>query len=308
MADLSKKNIKDDSFLASHPGIRRFLSNRTSRINRSKSGDSILIIITLIAALFSAVPMIMAINNAFKPLNELFLFPPRIFVRNPTMNNFRLLFELMTTTYVPFTRYVFNTVFITILGTFGHVVVASMAAYPLAKHKVPGIKFAFVIVTISLMFHPTVADVANYITMSWLKWTDSYSAMIIPALAGSLGLFLMRQFIVTIPDVIIESARIEGASEYAIFWRLIMPNVKPGWLTLSMFSFQTLWNSTFSAYIYSEELKTLPYALSQIATGGLARQGAGAAVGVIMMIIPVTFFIFSQSKIIDTLSASGIKE
>lgn len=288
--------------------LRRVFSNRTKRLNRSKSGDSLMIMITLIAAIFSAVPMIMAINNAFKPLNELFLFPPRIFVRNPTLNNFRLLFEMMTSTYVPFSRYIFNTMFVTAMGTFGHVIVASMAAYPLAKHKAPGLKIAFAAVTISLMFHPTVSDVANYITMSGLRWTDSYFAMLIPPLAGSLGLFLMRQFMVTIPEVIIESARIEGASEYSVFWRLIMPNVKPGWLTLSMFSFQTLWNSTFSAYIYSEELKTLPYALSQVALGGIARQGAGAAVGVVMMIVPVTFFIFSQSKIIDTLSTSGIKE
>ena len=147
--------------------------------------------------------------------------------------------------------------------------------------------------------------VQQSITMSSLHWIDTYFAMIVPAMASSLGLFLMRQFIVTIPDSLLESARLEGASEY---WSIIMPNIKPGWLTLAMFSFQTLWNSTFSTYIYSEEMKTLPYALNQIVTSGIVRQGASAAVGVIMMIVPVTFFIFSQSRIMETLSTSGIKE
>jgi ABC-type glycerol-3-phosphate transport system permease component len=158
------------------------------------------------------------------------------------------------------------------------------------------------------MFHATVGDVANYITMSFLGWTNTYLAVIIPALAGSLGLFIMRQFMVTIPDSFLESARIEGANEYKIFFYLIMPNVKPGWITLSIFSIQALWNSTHSTFIYSEELKTLPYALSQIVTGGIIRAGAGAAVGVIMMIVPVTFFIISQNKVIETMATSGMKE
>lgn len=288
--------------------VRRLFSNRTKRLNRSKSGDLVLILIIVVFGLFSLLPMVMSINQAFKPLNEIFRYPPRIFVQNPTLSNFKQLFSLMTTTYVPFSRYIFNTVFVTAAGTIGHVLIASMAAYPLAKHRAPGLGLMFGMVTVALMFNPSVADIANYITMSSLHWIDTYFAMIVPAMASSLGLFLMRQFIVTIPDSLLESARLEGASEYRIFWSIIMPNIKPGWLTLAMFSFQTLWNSTFSTYIYSEEMKTLPYALNQIVTSGIVRQGASAAVGVIMMIVPVTFFIFSQSRIMETLSTSGIKE
>jgi ABC-type glycerol-3-phosphate transport system permease component len=288
--------------------LRRIFSNRTKRLNRSKSGDAILIILIFSFGIFSALPMVMAINQAFKPLNELFLYPPRIFVTNPTLSNFKQLFSLLSTAYVPFTRYLFNTVFITLVGTVGHVLIASLAAYPLAKLKVPGGTFLFALITVSLMFHATVGDVANYITMSFLGWTNTYLAVIIPALAGSLGLFIMRQFMVTIPDSFLESARIEGANEYKIFFYLIMPNVKPGWITLSIFSIQALWNSTHSTFIYSEELKTLPYALSQIVTGGIIRAGAGAAVGVIMMIVPVTFFVISQNKVIETMATSGMKE
>ena len=183
-----------------------------------------------------------------------------------------------------------------------------MAAYPLAKLKAPGSTLIFSLVVIALMFYPAVGDVANYITMSSIGWTDTYFAVIIPALAGSLGLFIMRQFISVLPESLLESARLEGASEYAIFWKIVMPNCTPGWITLSIFQFQGLWNSTNSTFIYSEQLKTLPYALSQIVSAGIIRAGAGAAGGVIMMVVPVTFFIFTQSKVLETMATSGMKE
>lgn len=283
-------------------------NNRSKTLNRTKSGNLAIFLILGFFGLFSILPMILAINQSIKPLNELFLFPPRIFAQNPTMSNFKQLFSLMTSTWVPFSRYIFNTVFITVAGTVGHIVVASMAAYPLAKLKVPGGKIIFGLVITSLMFSPTVSDVANYITMSAFRLTDTYLAIIIPALGASLGLFLMRQFMVLLPTSMLESARIDGANEYKVFWQIVFPQVKPAWLTLAVFSFQGLWNGTHSTYIYSEQMKTLPYALSQIVSGGIIRAGAGAAVGVIMMIVPITFFIFSQSQILETMSASGIKE
>lgn len=287
--------------------IFRF-SNRAKTINRTKTGNAAIFLILGFFGIFSLLPMVLAVSQSIKPLNELFLFPPRILAQNPTLNNFRQLFSLMSSTWVPFTRYIFNTFFITIAGTVGHIIVASMAAYPLAKLKVPGGKLIFALVITSLMFSPTVSDVANYITMSALHLTDTYLAILIPALGTSLGLFLMRQFMVMLPTSMLESARIDGANEFKIFWRIVFPQVKPAWLTLAVFSFQGLWNGTHSTYIYSEQMKTLPYALSQIVSGGIIRAGAGAAVGVIMMIVPITFFILSQNQILETMSASGIKE
>ncbi|MHB1453026.1 MAG: carbohydrate ABC transporter permease [Saccharofermentanales bacterium] len=287
--------------------ILRF-SNRAKTINRTKTGNAAIFLILGFFGIFSLLPMVLAVSQSIKPLNELFLFPPRLFAQNPTLNNFRQLFSLMSSTWVPFTRYIFNTFFITIAGTAGHIIVASMAAYPLAKLKVPGGRIIFALVITSLMFSPTVSDVANYITMSALHLTDTYLAILIPALGTSLGLFLMRQFMVMLPTSMLESARIDGANEFKIFWRIVFPQVKPAWLTLAVFSFQGLWNGTHSTYIYSEQMKTLPYALSQIVSGGIIRAGAGAAVGVIMMIVPITFFILSQNQILETMSASGIKE
>ena len=254
-------------------------------------------------------PMYYTVAQALKPLNELWMFPPRLYVVNPTLKNFTDLFQLMSTSWVPFSRYIFNTVFLSVCGTFGNVMLSSFAAYSLAKIKFPGRKMLFQIIVYSLMFNTTVAGITNFITMSALGWVDTYLAIIVPAIGSSTGLYLMKQFMETsVPDSVLESARLDGASEWHILWTLVMPMVKPAWLTLIIFSFQGLWNAGASIYVYSEELKTFPYAISQIVTGGIARAGASAASTVIMMIVPITVFVISQSNVIETMSSSGMKD
>lgn len=288
--------------------FKKLFSNKAERINRTKTGNFIMFLLLSLYGVYSLLPLILAVNQAFKPLNELFLYPPRFFVSNPTIANFKSLFNLMNTTFVPFSRYIFNTVFISVIGTVGHIFIASMCAYPLAKMKLPGKNAIFNIIVLSLMISPTVADIANYQTMTFLKWVDTYWAIIIPAFGSTLGLYLMKQFMEGIPETIIESAKIDGASEYKIYWSIVMPNVRPAWLTLAIFSFQGLWNGAHSTYIYSEQLKTLPYALSQIVSGGIIRSGAGAAVAVLLMIVPIIFFLVTQSNIVETMTTSGMKE
>jgi len=278
------------------------------RINRSAGGTFVLFLFIGLVGTFMALPLVYIVNNAFKPLHELFLFPPRIFVRNPTLDNFSDLFVLMSNSWVPFSRYALNTFLITSLGTVGHVLLASAAAYPLAKHKVPGKKILFSVVVLSLMFSYTVTAIPNYMIISWLGINNSYWAVIVPAWSFSLGLYLMTQFMEQIPDSLIESAKLDGASEFTIFFRIIMPNVKPAWLTLAILMFQYLWGTTGSIFLRSEELKPLNYALNQIVQGGVARAGAGSAVGLILMMVPVTFFIIAQSNILETMSTSGMKE
>jgi len=278
------------------------------RLSRSLGGDLSLFVLLAAVGAFMALPMVFIINNAFKPLDEIFMFPPRLFVRNPTFGNFMDLFHLMSNSWVPFSRYAFNTFFITLLGTAGHVILASAAAYPLAKTDFPGKKFLFTIVVLSLMFSAHVTAIPNYMTMSWLGLVDTYWAIIIPAFGYSLGLYLMKQFMEQIPDALIEAAQIDGASEYRIYWQIVMPIVKPAWLTLIIFSFQSLWTNPGKNFIYSEQLKTMDYALQQIVEGGIARTGATAAVSLLLIIVPVTVFVLSQGSIIQTMSTSGIKE
>jgi len=286
--------------------FRRKIKKR-HRVTRSKYGNVALFFVLLIFGAFSAYPLIMTASNAFKPLDELFLFPPRIFPRNITFNNFRDLSELMAESWIPFSRYFFNTIFITLVGTVGHVIVASMAAYPLAKYDFPGKSILFGLVVYSLMFAPQVTAIPNYIIISRIGLIDSPTAIILPAIASSIGLYLMKQFMEQIPMELIESAKIDGASEYRIFLQIVMPLVKPAWLTLVILLFQRLWTADGGALIFSEEIKPLSYALQQVAQGSIERSGTIAAVSFIMMIVPITFFVISQSRIVETFSYSGMK-
>lgn len=287
--------------------LKKFSLKRTHKLNRSVGGNIALFALLAIFGLFSAYPLIMTVSNAFKSLDELFLFPPKLFPRNLTLDNFRDLSELIGNSWIPFSRYFFNTILITVLGTTGHVLIASMCAYPLAKYKFPGRNLIFTLVVYSLMFAPQVTATPNYIIISRIGLIDTPAAIILPAIASSLGLYLMKQFMQQIPTELIESAKIDGASEYRIFFTIVMPLVKPAWLTLIILLFQRLWITDGGSFIFSEELKPVSYALRQIAQGTIERAGTIAAVSFIMMIVPVTFFIISQSRIVETFSHSGMK-
>ncbi|MCU6712343.1 carbohydrate ABC transporter permease [Paenibacillus sp. J5C_2022] len=280
------------------------------RLNRSLPVTIMLSVFIGAVAAFMGLPLLFIISNAFKPMDEIFLFPPRFFVRNPTLDNFYDLVLIFSNSWVPFSRYIFNTFFIAIIGTAGHVLLASAAAYPLAKIKFRGSAVLFSMVVLSLMFSPHVTAIPNYMTMSWLGLINHYGALIIPAFGYSLGLYLMKQFMEQIPDALLEAAKIDGAGEYRVFWSIVMPTVKPAWLTLIIFSFQQLWtvNATAQKFIYSEQLKTMDYAFSQILAGGISRTGAFAAVTLLMMLVPIIVFIVTQSNVIQTMSTSGMKE
>ena len=265
-------------------------------------------LVLLVFALFMAFPIGVIIGNAFKPLDELWVFPPRLFPNHPTLDNFNDMFTVLSGSYVPFLRYLYNSVLITGVGTAGHIILASMCAFPLAKKRFPGRNIIFNAIVFSLMFNTTVTAIPNFMTIATLGWVDTHLSLIVPAFASSLGLYLMKQFIEQLPDSLLEAARIDGAGQWTIFWRIVMPNVKSAWMTLMLLSVQNLWSVGSTRFIYKEELKTLPYALNQIISGGIARAGVGAAVIVFMMVVPIAIFIFSQSNIIETMSTSGLKE
>lgn len=287
---------------------RRFFKPKQKKLNRSMAGNTLLFILMAICGVFMALPLIMIVNNALKPLDELFQFPPKIFVRNPTLENFTDLFVIMSDSWVPFSRYIINTLIITGFGTVGHVILASLAAYPLAKHEFPGKKILFSMVVLSMMFSWTVTQIPTYMIVSWLHINNNYLAMILPAWQFGMGLYLMKQFMEQLPDSLMESARLDGATEFQIFWKIVMPNVKPAWLTLAIFQFQQMWANTGSMYLRDEQLKPLQFALQQITGGGTARAGASAAVTFIIAAIPIIFFLVCQSNVIETMTTSGMKD
>ena len=288
----------------------RLKSGHTGRfINRSRGGTVLLFLIMALFALFMAAPLLLIISNSLKPLNELWEFPPRLIPRQPTFENYRNLASIMSGSLVPFAMYLANTVFVTAVGTGGHIILASMCAFPLAKKRFPGRQVIFNAIVIALMFSGTVTVISNYMVMAALGWIDSLLSIVVPAFSSTLGLYLMKQFMETnIPDTLIEAAHIDGANEWVVFWRMVMPLVKPAWLTLIIFSFQNLWNTGTNVLIQSEQLKTLNYALAQIVSGGIARTGTAAAATVIMMVVPIIIFLLSQSNVMETVATSGMKD
>jgi ABC-type glycerol-3-phosphate transport system permease component len=277
-------------------------------LGRSRWGNFIMFSLLILCGAFMVLPIVYSVLQSFKPLNEINLFPPRFFVTRPTLSNYGKLFQLSANLWVPFSRYVFNSVFVSVLVTFLNVLIASMCAYPLAKYTFPGSKLIFRTIVVALLFSPQVTYIPQYVLLSRLKMINTYWAMILPPLASTLGLYLMRQYMIAIPDSLLEAGKLDGAGEHRIFWQIVMPNVKPAWLTLAIFQFQQMWSNTGSMFLRSEELKPLQYSLQQITTGGISRAGAGAAVTFIIAAVPIVFFLVCQSSILETMTTSGMKE
>lgn len=288
--------------------VRRARIRPARRINRSAGGTAVILMLLGVLGLFMALPLYLTIINSFKPLNELWVFPPRFYVINPTLQNFGDLLTSISNSTVPFSRYVFNTAMITVVGTTGQILIGSLCAYAISKLQFPGHQIYFRIIVLSLMFSPVVTAIPTYMIMAKIGWIDSYLAILVPAMGGSLGLYLMKQFIDQLPDSLLEAARIDGAGEFYTHWHIVMPNVKSAWLTLIVLSVQSLWSMGASPFIYTENYKTINYALGQILASGIARAGVGAAVAVVMMALPIAVFIITQSNVIETMSNSGIKE
>ena len=279
-----------------------------NKLSRSRLGNLVVLVLLAAMGVFTAIPFLFSIVQSIKPVDELFVYPPRLTVSRPTLDNFAVLFNLTSSTWVPVSRYLFNSLLLTICGTVGNVVVCSMAAYPLAKLKFHGRKLLFNLVVVSLLFTYEVTFIPNYVILSKLQMLDTFWALLLPAVATPMGLFLMKQFMEQIPVSVVESARVDGAGTLTLYWRIVMPQVKPAWLTLVIFSFQSLWNREGLEFIFSEELKMFPTILKQVASSGVARAGAAAAAAVILMIPPIVVFLLSQSNVIETMASSGIKE
>lgn len=279
----------------------------TKRVSRSAAGNATVIIFLLFFGVFMILPLYYMVVSALKPTSELFYFPPKFYVIKPTLRNFLSLIKLQAQSDVPFERYLFNSVFVTVVSTVGYVLLASMAAYALSKHKFPLKNTITKSVVFAILFRPEVTSVPLYILMVKAHIIDNYWALILPAMSGSFGVFLLQQFLDNVPDEMIEAARIDGASEFVIYRKLIMPMLKPAWMTVVIFTFISIWNTTAAQFIYSEDMKMLPAMLSSLSTAGVTRTGVAAAVGVLMMFPSVVIFLLSQNSIVETMAHSGLK-
>lgn len=283
------------------------MKKHTKRVSRSTAGNVTVIVFLLVFGVFMILPLYYMVISSLKPTGELFYFPPKFYVINPTLQNFVSLIKLQAQSDVPFERYLFNSVFVTVVSTLGYVLIASMAAYALSKHKFPLKNVITKGVVFAILFRPEVTSVPLYILMVRTQIIDNYWAVILPAMSGSFGVFLLQQFLDNVPNDMIEAARIDGANEFVIYRKLIMPMLKPAWMTVIIFTFISIWNTTAVQFIYSEDMKMLPAMLSSLSSAGITRTGVAAAIGVLMMIPSVVIFLFSQNSIVETMAHSGLK-
>jgi len=287
------------------------MKSSARQASRSIGGNIFLGLVLGILGFLFFFPVLYMFNQSLKPLNEMYMFPPKLFVQNPTFDNFRDLMRILGNTLVPFSRYLFNSLFVVAIGSAGHILTASFCAYPLAKYKFPGSKFISSLIVYSLMFNTTVTMVPNFITVSNLGLIDTYGAIIFPTFASTLGLYLMQNFMEQLPDSLIEAARIDGATQFQIHTQIILPLVKPSAVTAFILIFQNLWMNTGDKYIYTENLKSVAYMIGQLASGsnvGVARAGVLAAASVLVFMIPVTVFLLQQGNVVSTMATSGMKD
>lgn len=277
------------------------------KINRSVPGTVLLAFLLILFGTFMALPLVYSIISAFKPPEEFFLFPPRFFVRKPTADNFYMLGVLVSNMWVSFERYLFNSIFVSASATGIYLVIATLAAYPLSKHHFPGKVYISKSITLALLFTTSVTALPQYIILAKLGLIDSYGALIFPALSSTMGVFLCMQYLETLPDDMLESAKIDGAGEMMIWWRVVLPNIRPVIMTVMIFQFQAVWNQNGSNLIFNESLKVLPAAMGQISSAGISRAGVGSAAALFLMLPPILVFIFAQNKVIETMVHSGIK-
>ena len=275
-------------------------------LNRSKGGDVGITVMLILLGALMFLPMWYLLIESVKPLGERNITPPLLYVMKPTAQNFIDLFSNINSTWVPISRYLFNTIIISVAATFGCLVFGSLTAYALSKIKFPGRVAMFKMIQWSLMISSTITGITNFFIFIWLGWLNTYWISIIPVWASTLGLYLMKQFIdANISDEMIEAARIDGAGELRIYWQIVMPLVKPAWLTLLVTTFQQVWNAGASGYVWSEQLKTFNNAIATIS--GVSA-GASSAGSVVMMSVPIIIFVINQSQIVETMASSGMKD
>lgn len=275
---------------------------------RKRIGNIGIFIILSILALFMIMPVYLTVIMSVKPIQEMFIFPPKLYVTEPTLSNYTAMFRICSGEHVPFSRYVFNSVFVTVAVTIMQVVFSSMAAFCLAKVKFPGAKLINALIVAALLYQSNVIYIMQYMVLAKMGLVNKIAALILPAAASPICIFLMRQAISQMPDSVIESAKVDGAGLFRICWQVVMPNQKPALMTLIIFTFQAAWNIQGGSVIFDESLKTLPTVVMQASAAGLSRAGVAMAAAVFMLVPPVIIFMLAERHVIETMAHSGLKE
>jgi ABC-type glycerol-3-phosphate transport system permease component len=278
---------------------------------RFERGQIKILVILLPLALFMALPIVFIINHAFKPMEELFAFPPTFFVRNPTLDNFTKLIKFSRSAGIPLTRYLFNSLTVTVLTVGLSLLLTTCAAFAFSKIKFRGRSLMLQINQIAIMFVATAVLIPRYMVISRLGMIDTVLAHVLPLVAMPVALFLVKQFVDQVPDSLIEAAHLDGASDLQVYWHIILPVIKPAVATAMVLVFQQVWTNleTSNYFTNDESMKTLTFYMNTLvnASNGVAGQGVAAAASLIMFIPNLILFIICQNAVMNTMATSGIK-
>jgi len=266
--------------------------------------------IILLIALFMTLPIIYILGQAFKPLDEIFRFPPTFIVERPTLQNFRMIFSLTSATSIPMSRFLVNTIIVTILTVSLSILITAMSAYALSKKKFRAKEWIFRLNQAALMFVPAAVAIPRYLIIVNIGLNNNFLVHILPLLAMPVALFLVKQFVDQVPDSLIESARLDGAGEMVVMFRIVFPLIKPALATVGILCFQIVWGATEASnlYLVDDTLKSFSFYITNIATLNTpAMAGVQAASSLIMFLPNLIIFIIMQSRVMNTMSHSGIK-
>ncbi|HEX3075411.1 MAG TPA: carbohydrate ABC transporter permease [Lachnospiraceae bacterium] len=290
--------------------MARYKGNKINP-QRFDRGQLKLIIAVLPLAIFMLLPIIFIFNHAFKPMDELFAFPPRFLVSNPTLDNFKELFRSANASGIPMSRYVFNSLLVTTIVVLASVIISTLAGFALSKMKFKGKTAIFEINNAALMFVPVAVMIPRFLVVDVLGITDTYLAHILPLLSMPVSLFLIKQFIDQVPDALIEAAYIDGATDFRVYRKIILPMIKPAIATGAILAFQSVWVNIESSnlYVSDEGYRTLAFYMNTLTNlnNTVAGQGVQAAASLIMFIPNLVLFIILQRNIMNTMAHSGIK-
>lgn len=292
--------------------MRLRLWRRASRLHAMDSFQKLLLLLMIVLSVFMLLPIVYIFNHAFKPYHELFVYPPTFFVKEPVLQNWNELVAVTARSTVPMVRYLFNSLFISGLAVLLVTAASALCAYPLAKHRFPGYKLVFAAIILTLMFAPEVVQIPRYLVVSQLGIMNTYFGHLLPLMAMPIGVFLLKQFMDQIPNALLEAARIDGANEFTVFLRIVIPVCKPAVATIAILAFQSSWGNTESSALFmmDEEMKSFAFYLSTLTNNlanNVAMQGAAAVAALILFVPNLIVFVILQGKVIATMAHSGIK-
>jgi ABC-type glycerol-3-phosphate transport system permease component len=276
-----------------------------SRLSRKILADIVLYAVLILISIFMVLPFVWMLSTSFKLPQDIFGYPPRLIPENPTLSNYIYIFQEKS-----LLRILFNTIIIALLSTLLSLFFTTLGGYGFAKFEFPSKKILFAILLATMIIPGAVMMVPTFVIMRELGWVDKFWPLIVPGAANAFGIFFFRQYISTINDELMDAARIDGATEFGIFWRIILPIIAPGMVSLGLIFFMGSWNNYLGPLIYlkSPQNWTITVAINSLTGGaGLTRWGEQMAMSVISLIPLLIIFLIFQRRFAEGITAGAVK-